>query len=778
MKKKFLIALFLIAIITFVGSIYFNKDHINAVAQSTGAIQKSDQKLGFNGSTVGYGLVNDTYTDFMYYKYANTDGVTTSYICASGMRVVVNEGNSCQLSTLSNNVDLSVAYIINSLSGQNGGVVNMSNKLTEYYWIEMVVFYHLGKDDGKNHFSSAMYSNVVDGPYILPNGKTFMQTINEANSYRERYSKPMNLTLSQNSLSFTQRTESGEARTPNIYIYDNNNNIDSYTISLDNSAFGYKEGTDSSGKYFYVYAKKGQVGSSGASVTATVKSNNTYYKAKYYDCGEDYQTMISTKTEEEHGDQKQVSITGSANYPSMTIKKVDENGNNIAGATIRLTCISGECRSKMDYKDFTTTTSPIVIANGELLYGEYDIAELKAPDGYVRDTQKQYKTVSSSQPNIEVSFTNKLTEVEISKKDAATNEELPGATLEILGSNKKPISCKIKEPSGNIKSLNTCTWVSTSTPTKVVGLKEGTYYLTETQAPSGYTLNKEQKAFIVSSTGVSSKVTMQNSYTSISIVKYSVPPDQNKLSEEPGMTFADYEQGELYSILEGATLRILDSSKKDISCTVEVENGKTETLNPCKWVTEDKSKVIYGLENGTYYLEELEAPEGYKKRTDLIKFSITDETKNVNLRMFNEYEKIEISKQNSVDNKELPGATLSILDENKEKMPCKIMYEKGNLEELEECTWVSKDKPVTVYGLSKGKYYLKEEMAPEGYEQYEELIEFNFPDDKEVVMTNVLSVPVPDTLSSRSTLLISIAMIDIAIGIGVLVYVKKNKFQD
>ena len=45
-------------------------------------------------------------------------------------------------------------------------------------------------------------------------------------------------------------------------------------------------------------------------------------------------------------------------------------------------------------------------------------------------------------------------------------------------------------------------------------------------------------------------------------------------------------------------------------------------------------------------------------------------------------------------------------------------------------------------------------------------------------MKNELQVDVPDTLSSRSTLLIAISMFDIALGIGILTYVKKNKVEE
>ena len=51
-------------------------------------------------------------------------------------------------------------------------------------------------------------------------------------------------------------------------------------------------------------------------------------------------------------------------------------------------------------------------------------------------------------------------------------------------------------------------------------------------------------------------------------------------------------------------------------------------------------------------------------------------------------------------------------------------------------------------------------------------------DVTKVEMKNELIVEVPNTLSARSTLLIAISMFDIALGIGIITYVKKNKVEE
>ena len=139
-----------------------------------------------------------------------------------------------------------------------------------------------------------------------------------------------------------------------------------------------------------------------------------------------------------------------------------------------------------------------------------------------------------------------------------------------------------------------------------------------------------------------------------------------------------------------------------------------------------------------------------------------------------------ISKVSAVDGKELPGAKLEILNSNKESISCIVEDEDGNLETLEKCEWISTDEPKLVFELPEGKYYLKEILAPEGYELKETLVEFEVEKGKvaKPKMENDLEVEVPDTLSSRSALLVAIAMFDIALGIGIITYVKKNKVSE
>ena len=139
-----------------------------------------------------------------------------------------------------------------------------------------------------------------------------------------------------------------------------------------------------------------------------------------------------------------------------------------------------------------------------------------------------------------------------------------------------------------------------------------------------------------------------------------------------------------------------------------------------------------------------------------------------------------ISKKSAVDGKEVPGATLEILNSEKESTSCMLEDENGELKLVEKCEWVSTEKEKLVFGLGEGKYYIKETLAPKGYELNENLVEFEIKNGEITTaeMIDELEVEVPDTLSARSSLLIAIAMFDIALGIGIITYVKKNKVTE
>lgn len=377
--------------------------------------------------------------------------------------------------------------------------------------------------------------------------------------------------------------------------------------------------------------------------------------------------------------------------------------------------------------------------------------------------------------------------------ESKTNTDTVTITGSVTGN---PVSFEVKKMDNDKKPIEGATFMiqtqtqknngingvgkKTNSEGKIVfdGLSAGTYYVTETVAPTGFlkdttpikvTIDKSGNITVNGVADADGVVEIYNTPTSVLI---------NKIDEDTKES------------ITGVKLQLLDINKKEISCTQLNSDGTKNILQNCTWVSTKNSIKLVGLPTGTYYLKEVEAKEGYILNSTMIKILIDDAgniyvndkvDKDGIVEMTNKITETVISKISAVDSKELPGATLRVLNEKKENMSCTIIDADGKRKKLDECTWVSTDNPVSVVGLGIGKYYLEETNSPKGYVKNTEMVLFEVKADgknTEVVMKNELEVEVPNTLSSRSALLLAIAMFDIALGIGIVTYVKKNKIKE
>jgi len=216
-------------------------------------------------------------------------------------------------------------------------------------------------------------------------------------------------------------------------------------------------------------------------------------------------------------------------------------------------------------------------------------------------SNSSYQNVSALYPvkgTVSTSKTLKLeltTEVQITKTDATTGKELPGATL------------TVKNEKGGVVD----TWVSTNEPHVIKGLTPGKYTLTETIAPEGYELSTETIEFEVKADGTVTKVTMKNK-------PEEKPEEPSKIS----ISKKDITTGEE---LPGAHLEVKDS-----------EGNVVEA-----WVSEDTPHIIEGLKAGKYTLTETIAPEGYELSTETVEFTVKEDgTVDGDIVMYNKPETI------------------------------------------------------------------------------------------------------------------------------------------
>lgn len=283
----------------------------------------------------------------------------------------------------------------------------------------------------------------------------------------------------------------------------------------------------------------------------------------------------------------------------------------------------------------------------------------------------------------------------------------------------------------------------------------GKYCVTEVASPDGYILTSEPKCVTLSATNLSDEIVMVNEQTLVKFKK----------------VWYDEEKKE-YLPVSNAVLKIVDEAGAD----VKDSDGKVIT-----WKTDDKVHDVKGLPVGKYSVVEAEIPKGYTKTAD-IEFEIKEDGSIVSNSLESKLDILDkdeftiiikedktvttFSKQDTTTGKELPGATLQILDSNKKP----ILDKDGK----ELYKWVSTNKPHVIEGLPAGKYYLKETIAPEGYKATSEMVAFEVKEDgttTKVVMKN--SPIIPDTGKSSTninTLVIGGAALAV-LGIGLVAYI-------
>ena len=129
-----------------------------------------------------------------------------------------------------------------------------------------------------------------------------------------------------------------------------------------------------------------------------------------------------------------------------------------------------------------------------------------------------------------------------------------------------------------------------------------------------------------------------------------------------------------------------------------------------KWPTTKEAKVIYNLSAGTYTVSELEAPEGYEKSTEVVTFKISGDADEKTIKFYNapkEKTVVKIKKIDAETGAPLKDAVLVVTDS------------KGK-----EIRFTTTEDTYVITDLEYGKYTLREESAPEGYEKSEEVVNF------------------------------------------------------
>ena len=197
----------------------------------------------------------------------------------------------------------------------------------------------------------------------------------------------------------------------------------------------------------------------------------------------------------------------------------------------------------------------------------------------------------------------------------------------------------------------------------ISNLLPGEYTIKETSAPSGYELNTSTYNVVINTNNLNISQTVKN-----------IKENEVRLGK------IDADTGKLVA---GATLKLTNSEGKEV-----------ETF-----VTTTEPYIIRGLDNGTYYLEEVTPPPGYLLNEKKVTININDNERVYTYNISNEKNKVEIVKRDASTGEIIAGATLKVTNSSGDEVE----------------TFVTTTEPYIISGLTPGQYVLEEISAPAGY---------------------------------------------------------------
>ena len=323
----------------------------------------------------------------------------------------------------------------------------------------------------------------------------------------------------------------------------------------------------------------------------------------------------------------------------------------------------------------TITTDTNGIAQlGDLPVGKYYVKEAETAHGYVLDGEPKFVDLSYRDQDTPVvtydeAWQNNRQKVKVTvlKKEKDTERVLAGGIFGLFTRED------IKNADGDVLlEADTLIELKTSDENGQITFTadlpvDGNYYVKELYAPDGFVTTNEEQDFTFEYAGaeqaeVSYDFTFENEATTVELTK------------------SDLTTGDE---LPGAHLKVTD------------EDGNVVD----EWVSTEEAHVIKELVVGkTYTMTETKPADGYVT-AESIEFTIENTAEIQKHEMKDDVTKVQISKTDITGDQEIPGAKLTILDENDQVVE----------------SWTSTEEPHYVEKLPIGKYTLREEQAPKGF---------------------------------------------------------------
>ena len=327
-------------------------------------------------------------------------------------------------------------------------------------------------------------------------------------------------------------------------------------------------------------------------------------------------------------------------------KAVSANGDELAGASMKLTYVAGkntlidvekaagnngaDINKALDNKSISWTSNGNVLKLTSLPEGEYVLTETAAPAGYKYATEIAFKVVADGDEgkiyqkdangNYLTTPTTTLTMVDEAKSGSAVIK----GTKRVVGQPASAETYTFKlyaDDKTTVLGTATRTGAGTFTfPDITYGPEDigetFTYYVAETDGATANVKDTEYKEIKVTvSEGATSLKTVVSG-TAVVTNKYTDPaPD----TPDATITVEKIASG---SKLAGATLKLTYASGSkdlsDVSITDANEVNIASDKYSMTWVTSNKTVTLEDLHPGEYVLSEVEAPNGYKLADDIM----------------------------------------------------------------------------------------------------------------------------------------------------------------
>ncbi len=338
----------------------------------------------------------------------------------------------------------------------------------------------------------------------------------------------------------------------------------------------------------------------------------------------------------------------------------------------------------------TITTDEKGIAKMEdLPVGKYYVKEVKTAHGFVLDGEPRfvdltYRDQDTPVVTFDEEWQNNRQKIKVTvlKKEKDTERMLEGAIFGLFTKEDiKGRDGKVLMEAGTLIEQKT-TDENGQILFKADLPVDGIYIVKEIYAPDGFVTSNEEKEFTFEygkpeEAEVSYEFVFENEPTTVELTKTDLTTGKE---------------------LPGAYLKVTDEDGNVID----------------EWVSTEKAHVIKELTVGkSYTMTETKPADGYVT-AESITFTVENTAEIQKQEMKDDVTKVLISKQD-IAGKELPGAKLTILDED------------GKVVE----SWTSTEEAHYIEMLPIGKYTLREETAPEGYLVAKD-VEFEVKDTAEV----------------------------------------------